>query len=918
MIVLSLLSAGNVFAGTELSRLPDGENLNVSGSVYNDRTETAEDPDFNVRDIKNAFIYSGSAEGVELYIRGKDYRERIIRAHGLSQNITEELPEAVEAELRTAEKIGEAAAVYTESGRPAAKFSRLTEFDGITRYISEKGRYIADIDEATGKLISFRSLISSLDSSSAYLTDNGRRLDLMNDDKMEIGVSLAYIGTECGRRVYKNAETEEFAWLSEDMKRYYGTFVYCAENDKLKLLADLRTSLIGIENRDNGYIWWSSPLEANHDPQANEIFSGELRSSSVLNYGIPEKRNDSKILRSGNSDDCTVSVSLIENGIRVEYDYKNDGFKYPVEYTLGADHLRAELKISEIEETGIGKVATRVSLLGSFGAAADDEKGYFVIPDGSGALVRFGSKKSENAGAYLQRVYGNDVTAVPTSKGAVAEQLYLPVYGVVKEDNAILAVAEKGDSNALLSVKTSACSNTSYNLCSFVFILRSTDTYYMTGSSNTSFTVFESGGINSDDIAVRYYPIAKKNADYNDIAERYREYLIKERGVTKKTDDGSSPLYVGLYGGVQKKRSVLGIPVNAKASVTGYGQACDILERLRLNGVDDMTVTYKNWTDSGIRNRVDVKAKPSRTLGGKKAFSELMEYMKDNSFKLYPVSDNRDFYSGGGYYSFSDTAVRVSGAYSRIVSYDLAYGVPDGFEKNKSLLSPSCFADVFGSETAHRFLKRGFEGISVGELTTSLYGDYGKRNISRYEAMNRLTDCYNIFAEEFGSGILADNANAYALPYVSCIMNVPLTSSRYDMFDEDIPFYQIVLHGIIPYSAPPVNASPDPGEIILMAAATGSSLNYDLIWEKASFLNDTEFNIYYYANYMGWMERAASEYKLIKPILSRVSGSTISDYNSEDGGKRVTTIYSDGTEIIVDFEKKIIVCDGVVYKLGDI
>lgn len=918
MIVLPLLSAGNVFAGTELSRLPDGENLNANGSVYNDRTETAEAPDFNTCDIKSAFIYAGSAEGVDFYIRCKDYRERIIRDHGLAPDMSEELTTAVEEELRTAEKIGDAAAVYTESGRPAAKFSRLTEFAGITRYISEKGRYIADIDENLEKLVCFRSLISSLDSSSAYLTDNGKRLDLLYDKKAKSGASLAYVGDENGKRIYKNAETGEFAWLSEDMKRYYGTFVYCAENDKLKLLADLHTSLIGIENRDNGYIWWSSPLEANHDPKANEIFSGELRSSSVLNYGIPEKRNDSMILRSGNSDDCTVSVSLIENGIRVEYDYKKDGFKYPVEYTLGEDHLRAELKVSEIEETGRGKIATRVSLLGSLGAAADDENGYFVIPDGSGALVRFGSKKAENAGAYLQRVYGNDVTAVPTSRGASAEQLYLPVYGIVKEDNAMLAVAEKGDSNALLSVKTSACSNTSYNLCSFVFILRSTDTYYMTGSSNTSFTVFESGSINSDDVAIRYYPIAKKNADYNDIAERYREYLIKECDVTKKADDGSSPLYIGLYGGVQKKSSVFGIPVNAKASVTDYGQARDILEKLRSNGVDDMTVTYKNWTDNGIRNRVDIKAKPSRTLGGKKAFSDLMGYMKDNSFKLYPVSDNRDFYSGSGYYSFSDTAVRVSGAYSRIVSYDLAYGVPDGFVKNKSLLSPSCFADVLGSGTAHKFLKRGFEGISVGELTTSLYGDYGKKNISRYEAMNRLTDCYSIFAGEFGNGILADNANAYALPYVSCIMNVPLTSSRYDMFDEDIPFYQIVLHGIIPYSTPPVNASPDPGEIILMAAATGSSLNYDMIWEKASFLNDTEFNIYYYANYMGWTERAASAYKLIKPILSRVSGSTISDHNNEDDGKRVTTVYSDGTEITVDFEMKIIVCDGIVYELGDI
>lgn len=911
-LTLTLISGGNVFAGTELSRISDDETSADTGSVYNQRKESAEAPDFLAADAKKLFIYAGSSEGMDFYLRGEDYRERIMRSHGIDAG--GEMTEAAEAEIAAAKKMGEAAAVYTESGMPAAKFKRLDSADGIVRYISEKGRYIADIDETSGKLTAFRSLISSLDSSAAFLTDNGSRLDLM-DKGMKIEETLLYSGTDDGKRVYNNAKTGEFAWVSEDMSRYYGTFSYCAENDKFRLLADLRTSLLGIENKETGYIWWSSPLEANHDPKANDIFAGELCSSSVLNYGIPEKRNDNYTLRSGISYDCETNVTLIENGVRVEYDYKNDGFRYPVEYTLGEDHLRASLKVSEIEETVKGKIAMRVKLLGSFGAAAEDEEGYFVIPDGSGALVRFGSKKSEGAKEYLQRVYGNDVTAVPTSKGAIAEQLYLPVYGIVKKNNAVLAVAEKGDSNALFSVKTPSRSNTSYNLCSFIFTLRSSDTYYMAGKNSTALTVFEKGGIKSDDIAVRYYPIYGENIGYADIAERYREYLINECGLTKKAEDNSSPLYIGLYGGVQKKRSVLGIPVNVKTAVTTYGQARDILEELRSRGVDDMTVTYKNWTDNGIKNRVDIKAKPSRILGGKKAFNELMDYMNDNSFELYPVSDNRDFYSGGGYYSFTDTAVRISGAYSRIVSYDLAYGIPDGFAKNKSLLSPSCFADVMGSETAHKFLKRGFSGISIGNLTTSLYGDYGKKSISRYKAMNRLTDCYNILSGEFGGGFLADKANAYVLPYASCIMNVPTTSSRYDIFDEDIPFYQLVIHGVIPYSAPPVNADPNPEEAVLMAAATGSSLNYDMIWEDANYLRDTEFNIYYYANYKSSADRAASAYKLVEPVLSKISGSFMTGYDMDERGKRVTAVYSNGIEVTVDFEAKTIACDGILYEL---
>lgn len=720
-----------------------------------------------------------------------------------------------------------------------------------------------------------------------------------------------------GRRIYKNAETDELTWFSEDMRYCFGTFRKCAENEKYRLLADFSTSLMGLENKETGYIWWSSPLESRLDPKVNEMLAGELLSTSVLSYGVPEKRSDDFTLRSGIPEDCTVTVAAIENGIRVDYSYKKDGFSYPVEYTLGEDYLRVSLIVSEIEETSKGKIATRVNLLGSFGAAADDEDGYFVIPDGCGALVRFGSGKSESTGAYLRRIYGNDVTAVPTSRGAVDEQLYLPVFGIVKDGNGLLAVAERGDSNAQLSVETTAQSNTSYNLCSFVFTLRSTDNYYMTGKNSTSFTVFEKGKIKSDDIAVRYYPVGGENADYTDIAARYRKYLTEEKGVEKRADEGSSPLYVNLYGGVMKKRSVLGIPVNLKTSVTDFSQAQTILSELKEEGVDDMAVTYKNWTNDGIRERVDTDAKPSNTLGGKKDFGELTDFAEENSIEFYPAADNRDFRSGGGYYSFTDASVRISGAYSRIVSYDLAYGIPDGFAKNKSLLSPRKFSEVIGSETAHNYAERGLDGISLSTLTTSLYGDYGKKTVSRYEAMNRLADCYNIFDCELESGILADSANAYALPYVSRIMNVPLTSSRYDIFDEDIPFYQLVLHGVIPYSSTAVNADANPVDTVLMAAVTGSSLTYDMLWEDTELLKNTEFDIYYYANYRGNIGRAAQAYKAVEPILSKVSGCTIDDYIT-DGGSCIAAVYSDGTEVTVDFEAKTIACDGVLCDLGAI
>lgn len=690
------------------------------------------------------------------------------------------------------------------------------------------------------------------------------------------------------------------------------TYRTCAENDSFKLLADYSLGNIGIENKETGYIWWSSPPGATQDKTAAPLLVDELRSSNILTCGAPSKRSTAT-LRSG-TNDCEVSVTDIENGVRVNYNYAK-GFEFPVEYTLEDDHVKASLKVSEIRETDAENIVTEITLMKSFGAADDTEEGYFIIPDGCGALVRFNNNKTTDANAYSQKVYGKDITAVPTSKGAVTEQIYLPVYGIVKEDNALLAVASKGDSNACISAYVSGQSNSGYNMCCFTFVLRESDSFYMSGSQNDKFTVFESGSIISDDIEVLYYPIAKKNADYIDVAECYRNYLEKNKGLTKKTTADSSQMYVSLYGGTQKKKPVLGVPVTMKQTVTKYAEAVEILSELKDGGADDITVSYKNWTDDGICGMIDTDAKPSEKLGGKSDFTKLTDYISENGWELYPVSDNISFYSGNGYSSFSDTCVRVSGSYARIVSYDRAYGIPDGLKKNMSLLSPSHFTEICG-DIAENYDSAGLNGVSVGGLTVSLYGDHGKKRLSRFKAMELAEESLKTLSDKLENGVLAESANAYALPYVSHITNVPLSSSRFDIFNEDIPFYQMVMHGIVPYSTTPLNADANSETMFLMAAATGSLLNYDMIYEETNVLKDTDLDIYYYANYANWTETAAAGYNLLKPLYTDVAEASITGYDVENDGNIITTTYSNGSVVRVDLKAKTLEFNGQVIQLA--
>lgn len=99
-------------------------------------------------------------------------------------------------------------------------------------------------------------------------------------------------------------------------------------------------------------------------------------------------------------------------------------------------------------------------------------------------------------------------------------------------------------------------------------------------------------------------------------------------------------------------------------------------------------------------------------------------------------------------------------------------------------------------------------------------------------------------------------------PYIDKINNVPLYSGGYDIFDEDVPFYQIVLHGLKSYSTEPINGSADDRKLMLSAIASGSNPHYDMIGESAAAIKGTELDGLYYAHYDNWTEQAAKDFLL--------------------------------------------------------
>ncbi len=872
--------------------------------------EELEEPDVNAEEVEKYMTPLGEVDGYAVYLRPEDYKDRIAADFPETEEESEDEDAEDADDIEKKFKDAEVAIIDTATGTVAAVFEEIAKNDESVIFFSQAGRYLLHLNADLTKPVQLRHRVSTADSPYLFLTKDKNTLELYSTDYKEVRAVMTLEEQNDKECTYRSSDKAYWATLNADQNQAWSCVKQVAENDRMKLYVDEDNAILALENKENGYVWWSSPQGANRDTRATTTLVSDLQSSVVLTYG---DRESFGITNQRSANAATLKMKEIEGGVEITYSFDKCGISVPVCYKLAEDYMEASVNCTKIQETKTaeGIVATQLTVLGSFGAADSTEEGYFVLPDGCGAIVNFNNGK-EGAKSYTQKVYGRDITIVPTTKPAVTEEVYLPVYGIVKEGNAMAVVIDEGDANAAINASVSGQSLSSYNICNFNFTLRGTDTYYLAGDAG-NLTVFEEGDIKTQSLKLRYYPIAAEDADYVDVAEAYRNYLTTDGGVTKKTEAGSTEMYVDFYGGTMKAQSILGIPVNMKTSMTSYSEAQDIVESLTELGVDDMVVVYNNWTNEGISGKVDNKAKPSGTLGGKGDFNDLKDYLNGQGYAFYPSVDNVTFKSGNGYYTFMDTTIRISGSYSRQAQYTLSYGVQDPTVKTQSLLSPDTFLDVYG-DLAKNYSKKGLSGVSLGSMTSTLWGDYGKVNMSREDTMQTLQQSYQTM-NDAGLSILADSCAAYALPYADRISDMPLQSSGFDVFDQDIPFYQIVLHGLIPYSGTAINASADSMETYLTSIATGANPAYDMIYAEASDLKDTDLDSYFYSHYAYWVNDAAEEYKLASEILSGVSDQTITDYTREDNVS--VTVYSNGTEIEVDYDAETITVNGTVYSVSD-
>ena len=542
---------------------------------------------------------------------------------------------------------------------------------------------------------------------------------------------------------------------------------------------------------------------------------------------------------------------------------------------------------------------TKLTLLPCFGAASKQKNGYMFVPDGPGALIDLNNGKTQTP-SYIQRLYGPDF-AVPVGDTNDFDPgwSYMPVFGLKTEKEAFLAVIEKGDAVAQINASVSNESN-AYNMVRTTFLTNSTQ-YPRTRSLNAKYNLFYQESIVTCDFKINYLFLYGGDANYTGMALRYQRYLLDHQLIQQRPMSDEAPLYIRTIGAVDHMKSIAGIPVQAPLPLTTYAQAQEIMEKLQQNGVDHLVLRMDAWCNNGVFSTVNNRVNYLGELGGKKGFDRLISFAGEHRIEVYPSANFQYVPKHTGFSGFNQNT-QASRTLENVVannaSDDILSNVFNAMSKNWAVVSPAHYGGLI-----NRFLKdyskTGVKNLDVHWMGEDLNGDYRTGNmIDRERAKNIVAD-HLVQLEKQGYSIGVSGANFYTLAAASFVTGTPTASSRLYICDRDVPFLQIVLHGIVPHASWPLNAQSDYEFEVLKLIETGTIPQFRWIYENNSVLKETSYN-YYSVSYETWLERAVLLYKELNSALAGCYRSTIASH-SELQRDVYKTVFSNGTEIYVNY-----------------
>lgn len=603
-----------------------------------------------------------------------------------------------------------------------------------------------------------------------------------------------------------------------------------------------------------------------------------FESSNICAQIIIENRyNESKV----RVDRVSTSADAIVTKVNI-FEY---GFSFNVELRLEDGVFKTKVMSDTISETNDIFKLTGIYLFPYLGSTRKDKTpGYFVIPDGVGALVRINQMQDDT---FQSRYYGSEYGYDSYTNS----QLSMPIYGIVHEvgGNAVYADIVEGSEQSILYADFYG-SNTRYNYMRSKFSIREMYRRIINANGDGSLALLD--GFTKSDYAVDYHFLGDSDASYVGIAKNYREKLYDAGVLSDKVSDQENiPIHMN-YLMADTENAFIGV---RRIRMTRINDVLDIYDTLKEAGVTNQMVSLHGWSKDG--NGVGLAR--TKLDESKRQYEKLADTLE---------ADGNDVYLYNDYVVASDSKrVNFINDIARNVSrLKMTYNNRSfsGVESNIQVLYPyATAAKLKGDQSFYENLGYGAEVGGVGNMLFSYYDN------KVYERGDTMSYYQEALAEY--DAVLLSSPNQYLWSSMSGYLDMAVTNAQYNFYTDLVPLLPIVLSGSVSMYTPYLNFNALGTERLLMMVDFGINPRYILTEENTYKMRYTRSSNLYTTAFSDYETEIIDTYHYLNDALKHVIGAKVIDREVLGLGI-VKVTYDNNVSIYINYSDQIFMNNDVV------
>ncbi|KAF0227590.1 MAG: hypothetical protein FD133_511 [Erysipelotrichaceae bacterium] len=710
-------------------------------------------------------------------------------------------------------------------------------------------------------------------------------------------IPIKAISTSVKTNQYTQPESVIEAWTNNQV--IPTTYQKISENTTFVLYANSETLAFKVLDKRSGYVWHSNLDEVTEADKLNKTWTAFAQSGLSMDY-ITSKATSKRL--DITRDNPNINFTTSSNGFSAKVSYAVYGLGYTINVSLEEKGIHVEIPKSSIVQSMINdyRIDT-IHVYPFFGSTIlDNVPGYFFIPDGSGALLRF-SKETKANTMFYGRYYGNDLGMFSenTYYNSInpAYDLSLPIYGMVHGVNqhAYTVIVEKGSAYGRLRLHPAGVT-TQFNFAYNSFIYN--EAYFQATNRSGAGVDALQKKTNEFDVSMHYRFLDSVNSDYVGMALDYQDYLADKNELKQNVQaDEHIGIKLEFLGGEKTRFLFWDIP----HTVTTLPQMKAILEDLKVNGVFNPEVIYYGWQPLGASHMMPTSFNLESKLGSLSTLKSLISWIDENkgTFSLY-VNPQIAIRNASGYSTRTDLAMSITN--KNLLSFD----------RNKVNY-------LFNLKNVSKRLL-GVDKVNIDEIELAigtmgydLYSDFKSSNfLNREDAIS----AYRQIWDTVKHPLSFYKPNDYALKYTRNIYDIPVTNSGYVYTSDTVPFLQIALSGHINMYSTALNFSSNILFDRLRLVDFNVYPSFFLTHEATSKILDTRSNWIYSSAYKQWGSEIASTYMWMDNLLSQVKGAKVIERTIPRVGLSVID-YSNGQSIVVNYTDQDILFEGHQVKAFD-